>query len=91
MGINIYTLLLTADYTLCIEILNTDYQLWHKAKVSVDRATSKGLTIGSVSVKKFSHRYLDSKKQSRVYVLSPTDNLIVKNSSITSVFSSSTR
>lgn len=62
MGVQCYTLLLNADYTLCIEILNTDYQLWHKAKVSVDRATSQGLTIEYVSVRKFSHRYLDSKK-----------------------------
>ena len=63
MGINFYTLLLNADYTLCIEILNTDYQLYHKAQLSVNRATSQGLTIGNVSVKKFSHRYLGSKNQ----------------------------
>lgn len=68
MGINFYTLALNADYTPCIEILNTDYQLWHKAKVSVDRAISQGLTIGNVSVKKFSDRYLDSKNQ-RQYTL----------------------
>ena len=61
MGIQCYSLLLNADYTLCTEILNTDYQLWRKAKVSIDRATSRGLTIGNVSVGKFSHDYLDSK------------------------------
>ena len=33
----------------------------HCLSVSVDRATSQGLTIGNVSVKKFSHRYLDLK------------------------------
>lgn len=62
MGVQCYTLLLNADNTLCIEILNTDYQLWHKAKVSVHRAASQGLTIGNVSVRKFSHSYLDSKE-----------------------------
>lgn len=41
MGINFYTLLLNVDYNLCIEIQNTDYQLWHKAKVSVDKSTSR--------------------------------------------------
>lgn len=39
------------DYTLCIEILNTDYQLWHKSRISIDKATSKGLSIGNVAVK----------------------------------------
>ena len=29
MGINFYKLTANADYTLCLEILNTDYQLWH--------------------------------------------------------------
>ena len=28
MGINFYRLTANADYTLCLEILNTDYQLW---------------------------------------------------------------
>ena len=39
------------------------YQLWHKSQVSIDRATSQGLTIGNVSVRKFSHRYIDSSNQ----------------------------
>ena len=52
MGINFYRLTTNADYTLCLEILNTDYQLWHKSQISVDRGTSQRLTIGSVSVKK---------------------------------------
>ena len=25
------------DYTLCIEILNTDYQLWHKSVATIDK------------------------------------------------------
>ena len=37
MGINVYRLTKNADYTLCLEILNTDYQLWHKTQISVDR------------------------------------------------------
>lgn len=63
MAINFYTLFLNVDYTLCIEILNTDYQLWHKSKVSIDKATSQGLAIEKVSVKQFTHRYIDSKNQ----------------------------
>ena len=31
MGINFYRLTANTDYTLCLEILNTDYQLWHKS------------------------------------------------------------
>ena len=48
---------------MCMEILNTDYQLWHKSQISVDKGTSTGLTIGNVSVRKLSHRYLDTKNQ----------------------------
>ena len=69
MGIQCYRLQKNVDYTLCNEILNIDYQLWHKSKISVDKTTSQGLTIGnvsvtkfSVSVRKFSSRYLGSKK-----------------------------
>ena len=63
MAINAFPLIKDVDDTLCIEILNTDYQLWHKSEVSVDKATSKGVTIGNVSVRKFSHRYTDSSNQ----------------------------
>ena len=59
MGINFYRLTANTDYTLCLEILNTDYQLWHKSQISVDKGTSTGLSIGNVSVSKLSHRYLD--------------------------------
>ena len=52
MGINFYRLTANADYTLCLEILNTDYQLWHKSQISVDKGTSRGLSIENVSVKK---------------------------------------
>ena len=57
MGINFYRLTANADYTLCLEILNTDYQLWHKSQITVDKGTSTGLTIGNVGVRKLSHRY----------------------------------
>ena len=60
MAVNFFTLLKNVDYTLCIEIMNTDYQLWHKSQVSVDKSTSKGLTIENVLVKKYTHRYKDS-------------------------------
>ena len=60
MGINFYRLAANADYTLCLEILNTDYQLWHRSQISVDKGNSTGLTIGNVGVRKLSHRYSDS-------------------------------
>ena len=63
MGINFYRLTANTDYTLCLEILNTDYQLWHKSQISVDKGTSTGLSIGNVSVRKLSQWYLDSKNQ----------------------------
>ena len=65
MGINFYRLVANADYTLCLELLNTDYQLWHKSQISVDKGTSIGLTIGNVSVRKLSHRFTDSKGQTQ--------------------------
>ena len=73
MSANCYTLALNVDFTLCIEILNTDYQLWHKSKVSIDRAKSQGLAIGKVLVKKFTqiHRF---KKSNSIHELSPKDN-----------------
>ncbi|CAH3190992.1 unnamed protein product [Porites evermanni] len=60
MGINFYRLTANTDYTLCLEILNTDYNLWNNTQISVDKGTSKGLSIGNVIVKKLSHRYTDA-------------------------------
>ena len=65
MGINFYRLTANTEYTLCLEILNTDYQLWHKSQISVNKETSTGLSIGNVSVRKLSHRYSDPKGQSQ--------------------------
>ena len=40
MGINCYQLDKDKNYTLCIEILNSDYQLWHKSIATIDKTTS---------------------------------------------------
>ena len=48
-----------------MEILKTDYQLWHKSQISVDKGTSTGLSIGNVSVRKLSHRYNNPKGQAQ--------------------------
>ena len=60
MGINFYRLTANTEYTLCLEILNTDYNLWNNTQISVDKGTSKGLSIGNLSVKKLFHNYSDS-------------------------------
>ena len=60
MGMNFYRLNANTDYTLCLELLNTEYLLWHKSQISVDKGNSSGLTLGNVSIKKLSHRYTDS-------------------------------
>ena len=65
MGINFYRLTANTDYTLCLELLNTGYQLWHKSQISIDKGTSTGLSIGNVSVRKLSHRYSDSRGQTQ--------------------------
>ena len=61
MGINFFRLNANTDYTLCLEILNTDYTLWDYTQISVDKGTSKGLSIGNDSVKKLSHKYTKTK------------------------------
>ena len=61
MGINFYRLARNYDFSLCIEILNTDYNLWHKSQISVDKGTSRGLVIENVGVKKLRHRFTNSK------------------------------
>ena len=66
MGFNFYRLTANTDYTSCLEILNTDYNLWNKPQISVDKGTSTGLSIGNISVKKLSHRYTDSKVKTKI-------------------------
>ena len=65
MRINFYRLAANTDYTLCLELLNTDYQLWHKSQISIDKGSSTGLSVGNVSVRKLSHRYSDSRGQTQ--------------------------
>ena len=60
MGISCYQLDKDKDYTLCIEILNSDYQLWHKSVATIDKTTSKGVSVAGFTVQKFSHRYTNS-------------------------------
>ena len=73
MGSNFYKLTANADYTLCLELLNTDYQLWHKTQISVDKGTSTALSIGNVSVKKLSLSYSNSKGQTQFMYYCPGD------------------
>ena len=65
MGINFFRLDANTDYTLCLEILNTDYNLWNNTQISVDKGTSTGLSIGNLSVKKLSHKYTDSTRKTK--------------------------
>ena len=58
--INCYQLDRDKEYTLCIEILNSDYQLWHKSVATIDKTTSQGLIIAGFTVQKFSHRYTNN-------------------------------
>ena len=69
MGINFYRLEGNKDYTLCIELLNTDKKLWDISQISVDKGTSTGLTDLNVNVRKLSFSYTDSKnrKQNMYY------------------------
>ena len=60
MGINCYQLDKDKDYTLCIEILNSDYQLWHKSVATINKTASKGVSVAGFTVQKFSHQYTNS-------------------------------
>ena len=66
MGINFYRLTANTEYTLCLEILNTDYNLWNETQISVNKGTSTGLSIGNVSVRKLCHRYTSSNFRTKV-------------------------
>ena len=57
MGVNFYRLA-AGDYTICFELLNTDYTLWHKTQVSLDHQTSTGISFLSESIKKESYTYV---------------------------------
>ena len=51
------------EYTLCLEILTTDYQLWHKSAITVDTTTSQGVTVKRWHVNKYSHECKTSSNQ----------------------------
>ena len=65
MGMNFYRLQANTDYTLCLELLNTEYLLWHKSQITVDKGSSSGISLGNVIVKKLSHRYTASGNQTK--------------------------
>ena len=46
-----------------MEILTTDYQLWHKSVITVDTTTSQGVTVKNWHVNKYSHEYKTSSNQ----------------------------
>ena len=48
---------------MCLEILTTDYQLWHKSVITVDTTTSQGVTVKRWHVNKYSHEYRTSSNQ----------------------------
>ena len=48
---------------MCLEILTTDYQLWHKFVITVDTTTSQGVTVKRWHVNKYSHEYRTSSNQ----------------------------
>ena len=65
MGMNFYTLPVNKDYTLCLELFTTEYILWHKSQITVDKGSSTGLKLNLVNIKKLSHRYAVSNIQTR--------------------------
>ena len=46
-----------------MEILTTDYELWHKSVITVDTTTSQGVTVKRWHVNKYSHEYRTSSNQ----------------------------
>ena len=63
LAIQCYPLQKDKEYTLCLEILTTDYQLWHKSVITVDRTTSQGVTVKNWHVNKYLHEYRTSSNQ----------------------------
>ena len=46
-----------------MEILTTDYQLWHKSIITVDTTTTQGISVKRKHVSKYSHEYKTSSNQ----------------------------
>ena len=63
LAIQCYPLQKDKEYTLCLEILTTDYQLWHKSAITVDTTTRQGVTVRKWHVNKYSHEYRTSSNQ----------------------------
>ena len=63
LAIQCYPLQKDKDYTLCLEILTTDYELWHKSITTFDTTTSQGVTVKNWHVNKYSHEYRTSSNQ----------------------------
>ena len=63
LAIQCYPLQKDKDYTLCLEILTTDYELWHKSVITVDTTASQGVTVKNWHVNKYSHEYRTSSNQ----------------------------
>ena len=60
LAIQCFPLQKDKEYTLCLEILTTDYQLWHKSVITIDKTTSQGVTVKRWHVSKFTHEYKTS-------------------------------
>ena len=63
LAIQCYPLQKDKEYTLCLEIVTTDYELWHKSVITVDTTTSQGVTVKRWHVNKYSHEYRTSSNQ----------------------------
>ena len=60
LAIQCYRLQKDKEYTLCLEILTTDYKLWHKSVITVDTTTNQGVTVKNWNVNKYSHEHRTS-------------------------------
>ena len=57
-SMNFYRMHNNTDYTLVVELLNTEYLLWHKSVIKV--TAGNGLTISNYYVNKLSYKYQNS-------------------------------
>ena len=67
LAIECYPLQKDKEYTLCLEILTTDYHLWHKSVITVDTTTSQGVNVKNWHVNKYSHEYKTSSVEFMYY------------------------
>ena len=57
-SMNFYRMHNNTDYTLVLELLNTEYLLWHKSQITV--TSGNGVTLGKVLINKLSYKYQNS-------------------------------